>query len=98
MNLRASTIVLPVRTMRASGMPQISDGARRWSEIQIRDGADETAVHFFGERAVLVPGTKSGFDVADADLFLERGEGGCKSGGGVALHEKPIGRDSPQDR
>lgn len=51
------------------------------------------AVHFFGEGTMLVAGTKAGFDVADADFFLEGDEGGCKSRGGISLNEEPIGAD-----
>src|SRR5262245_17750313 len=47
------------------------------------------AIHFLGERPMLITGAKSCFNVADADPFLKRHEASGKGSSRITLHKKP---------
>jgi hypothetical protein len=70
---------------------KIGCGASGGCEIQVRDTADEMAIHFFRKWAEFVARAEAGFDVTDADFFLKGYKRGGESSRGVALNEEPIG-------
>ena len=64
-------------------------GGRR--EVQVGNHGGEPAVHFLRPGRVDVAGAQSGFDVADGDFGIERGQRGGEGGGRVALHQHAVG-------
>ncbi len=64
-------------------------GGRR--EVQVGEHGGEPAVHFLRPGGVDVAGAQSGFDVADGDFGVERGQRGGEGRGRVALHQHAVG-------
>ena len=62
-------------------------------EMQVGDIANERAVHLLREGRIFIPRAKPGFDVADLDLMVKRGERTGKRGGRVAVDEDKVGLD-----
>ena len=58
--------------------------------MQIGNIADERAVHLLREGGVFVPGTKSGLNMTDLDLMIERGKRTSERCGRVAVDKNKV--------
>src|ERR1017187_784365 len=61
------------------------------SEVQRREAGGEDAIGFFRPWGLEVARAQAGFDVANGDAVVKRGQGRAKNRGGVPLNEDQIG-------
>ncbi len=71
--------------------PQRRRRSLRRRAMQRGDGADDLAVDLFGPRMVDVAAPQPRLDMADRDLAVVGGDRPGHRGGGIALHNDPVG-------
>ncbi len=67
-------------------------------EMEVRDRADDPAVHLLGKGRVLIPGPQAGLHVRHLDPVVVGPQGRRHGRGGVALHQDPVRPDGVQHR